>query len=58
MNMCMFDVSYSVEENNFSKFFLLAEPRDGFKLKKQLQALLKQKHIAPVYIMETDLGEL
>jgi hypothetical protein len=55
----MFDVSYSVDGNNFSKsFFLLAESRDGFELQQQLQTLLEQEHVAPVYMMVTDLEEL
>ncbi|MEX0415220.1 hypothetical protein [Bacillus sp. C30] len=58
MNMYLIDVSYAVAGSNFSKSFLLAEPRDGFELQKQLQALLEQEHVAPVYIMETDLEEL
>ncbi|HDR3903163.1 TPA: hypothetical protein QCO88_005874 [Bacillus cereus] len=53
--MYLFDVSYSVDGNNFSKSFLLAESRDGFE---QLQTLLEQEHVAPVYMMETDLEEL
>ncbi|EOP78640.1 hypothetical protein IGM_06591 [Bacillus cereus HuB4-4] len=56
--MYMFDVSYSVDGNNFSKSFLLAESRDRFELQQQLQTLLEQEHVAPVYIMETDLEEL
>ncbi|KIU76526.1 hypothetical protein P4G85_14485 [Bacillus cereus] len=58
MNMYLLDVSYSVNGNNFSKSFLLAEPRDGFELQQQLQTLLEQEHVAPVYMMETDLEEL
>ncbi|HDW3055127.1 TPA: hypothetical protein RMI67_002754 [Bacillus cereus] len=58
MNMYMFDVSYCVDGNNFSKSFLLAESRDGFELQQQLQTLLEQEHVAPVYMMETDLEEL
>ncbi|MGQ7071982.1 hypothetical protein ACUN90_07870 [Escherichia sp. SP-MK2] len=58
MNMYLFDVSYSVAGGNFSKSFLLAEPRDGFEPQQQLQTLLEQEHVAPVYIMETDLEEL
>ncbi|MHB0803027.1 hypothetical protein PVK73_26785 [Bacillus thuringiensis] len=56
--MYMLDVSYFVDGKNFSKSFLLAESRDGFELQKQLQTLLEQEHVAPVYIMETDLEEL
>ncbi|MEH7153769.1 hypothetical protein V7095_26010 [Bacillus thuringiensis] len=56
--MYLFDVSYSVAGSNFSKSFLLAEPRDGFELQQQLQTLLEQEHVAPVYMMETDLEEL
>ncbi|EJR59607.1 hypothetical protein IK5_06244 [Bacillus cereus VD154] len=56
--MYLLDVSYSVNGNNFSKSFLLAEPRDGFELQQQLQTLLEQEHVAPVYMMETDLEEL
>ncbi|WP_198523880.1 hypothetical protein [Bacillus cereus] len=55
--MYLFDMSYFVARINFSKSFLLAEPRDGFELQQQLQALMEQEHIAPVYIMETDLEE-
>ncbi|WP_179139777.1 hypothetical protein [Bacillus sp. CDB3] len=58
MSMYMFDVSYSVDGNNFSKSFLLAESKDGFELQKQVQTLLEQEHIAPVQIVETDLEEL
>ncbi|WP_208743056.1 hypothetical protein [Bacillus cereus] len=56
--MYMFEVSYSVNGYDFSKSFLLAESKDGFDMQKQLQALLEQEHVAPVYIMETDLEEL
>ncbi|MEK4504005.1 hypothetical protein [Bacillus sp. FSL R12-0069] len=56
--MYLFDVSYSVAGSNFSKSFLLAESGDGFELQQQLQTLLEQEHVAPVYIMETDLEEL
>lgn len=58
VSMYLFDVSYSVDGNNFSKSFLLAESRDGFELQQQLQTLLEQEHVAPVYMMETDLEEL
>ncbi|MGG0326620.1 hypothetical protein ABEY48_20220 [Bacillus mycoides] len=58
MSMYMFDVSYSVDGNNFSKSFLLAESEDGLELQQQLQTLLEQEHVAPVYIMETDLEQL
>jgi hypothetical protein len=53
--MYMFDVSYCVDGNNFSKSFLLAESRDGFELQQQLQTLLEQEHVAPVYIMEEQI---
>ncbi|MFZ7807570.1 hypothetical protein [Bacillus thuringiensis] len=56
--MYMFDVSDSVDGNNFSKSFLLAESGDGFELQQQLQTLLEQEHVTTVYIMETDLEEL
>ncbi|MGX5633530.1 hypothetical protein [Bacillus thuringiensis] len=56
--MYMFGVRYSVDGNNFSKSFLLAESEDGFELQQPLQTLLEQEHVAPVYIMETDLEEL
>ncbi|MEK4503683.1 MULTISPECIES: hypothetical protein [Bacillus] len=56
--MYLFDVSYSVDGNNFSKSFLLAESSNGFELQQQLQTLLEQEHVAPVYIIETDLEEL
>jgi hypothetical protein len=58
MSMYLLDVSYSVAGSNFSKSFLLADPRDGFELQQQLQTLLEQEHVAPVYMMETDLEEL
>ncbi|WP_170955243.1 hypothetical protein [Bacillus cereus] len=58
MSMYLLDVSYSVAGSNFSKSFLLADPRDRFELQQQLQTLLEQEHVASVYMLETDLEEL
>lgn len=56
--MYMLDVSYSVDGDDFLKSFLLAEPKDGFELQKQLQTILELDHVEPVHIVETDLEEL
>ena len=56
--MYMLEVIYSVDGNNFSKSFLLAESRDGFELQTQVKTLLELEHVAPVQIVETDLEEL
>ncbi|CAI8823882.1 Transcriptional regulator [Bacillus sp. IT-79MI2] len=56
--MYIFDVSYLIQGVSFAKSFLLAESKDGFELKNDIEYILQTEHQTPVQIVATDFEEL